>query len=97
MILQFFSKEALRQHILRGQCSATNQCKKLAGVLSISSVLNTLLSLYHGAVPPPNSGSMFHKKNQDSGSFAFTANPEFPFWKLFVIQSTGVGLLLSTQ
>lgn len=47
MILQFFSKEALRQHILTGQCSATNQCKKLAGVLSISSVLNTLLSLYH--------------------------------------------------
>lgn len=94
MTLQFFSKEALRQHILTGQCSATNQCKKLAGVLSISSVLNTLLSL---SCPPPNSGSMFHKKNQDSGSFAFTAKPEFPFWKLFVIQSTGVGLLLSTQ
>lgn len=95
MTLQFFSKEALRQHILTGQCSATNQCKKLAGVLSISSVLNTLLSLYHAHLQIQE--VCFTKKNQDSGSFAFTANPEFPFWKLFVIQSTGVGLLLSTQ
>lgn len=90
MVLQFFSKQAFRQHILRGQ-------SPVAGVLSVSCLKHLTISLSWGCPTSFKFSQYVLQKAQVFGSFAFTANPEYPFWKLFVIQPTGVGLLLATQ